>query len=87
MVLMVGGGGFEHRSLTLRIKVITSCTVELPHWFWDTESIWLYAKKSGYEKLFSWYEFKTNLILKHLILGAQYNWLEKNEGLERISAL
>lgn len=83
------GGGFEHRSLPLRIKVITGCTVQLPHWFWDTESIWLYAKKSGYEKLFSWYEFKTNLnlILKHLILGTHYNWLEKYEGLERINAL
>lgn len=35
--------------------------------------------ESDYEKLFSWYEFKTNLnlILKHLILGVQYNWLEK----------
>lgn len=46
-------------------------TVQLPLWFWEKEGIWLYANKSGYEKLFSCCELKLNLnlILKHLILG------------------
>lgn len=45
--------------------------VQFPIWFCKKEDIWLYAKKSGYEKLFSCHEFKLKLIfiLKHLILG------------------